>query len=109
MACEVAEIDTSGLEFFYDPRSIDIVGASQNPDKPGGRPLAALRSRGYRGRIFPINPRQRELAGPAWHPTILDVPDDVDMGVIAFCGAYAAGSQRISKPSPTRFCACRAW
>jgi len=83
MAREVAGIDTSGMEFFYNPKSIAIVGASRNPDKPGGRPLAALQSRGYAGKIFPINPRHRELAGLECHPTILDVPDDVDMAIIS--------------------------
>jgi acetyltransferase len=83
MGSEVAEIDTSGMEFFYNPRSIAIVGASKNPDKPGGRPLAALQNRGYAGKIFPINPRYHELAGLECHPTILDVPDDVDMAIIS--------------------------
>jgi acetyltransferase len=83
MGSEVAGIDTSGMEFFYNPRSIAIVGASKNPDKPGGRPLAALQNRGYAGKIFPINPRYRELAGLECHPTILDVPDDVDMAIIS--------------------------
>ena len=83
MRGEVAEIDTSGMEFFYNPRSIAIVGASKNPDKPGGRPLAALQKRGYAGRIFPINPRHRELAGLECHPTILDVPEEVDMAIIS--------------------------
>jgi acetyltransferase len=83
MGREVAGIDTSGMEFFYNPRSIAIVGASKNPDKPGGRPLAALQNRGYAGKIFPINPRYRELAGLECHPTILDVPDDVDMAIIS--------------------------
>jgi acetyltransferase len=83
MKSKVAGIDTSGMEFFYNPRSIAIVGASKNPDKPGGRPLAALQKRGYAGKIFPINPRYRELAGLECHPTILDVPDDVDMAIIS--------------------------
>ncbi len=83
MAREVAGIDISGMEFFYNPKSIAIVGASRNPDKPGGRPLAALQSRGYAGKVFPINPRYRELAGLECHPTILDVPDDIDMAIIS--------------------------
>jgi acetyltransferase len=83
MKSESVDIDTSGFEFLYDPRSIAIVGASKNPDKPGGRPLAALQNRGYAGKIFPINPRYRELAGLECHPTILDVPDEVDMAIIS--------------------------
>ncbi len=36
------DIDTSGIEYLYDPKSIAIVGASQDEGKPGGRPLVAL-------------------------------------------------------------------
>ena len=35
-----SDLGTSGIEFFYNPRSIAIVGASSDPYKPSGRPLA---------------------------------------------------------------------
>ena len=83
MANRAFETETSDLESFYDPRSIAIIGASGHPRKPGGRPLAALRKRGYAGRVFPVNPRYDEMAGVKCYPTILDVPDDVDMAIIS--------------------------
>jgi acyl-CoA synthetase (NDP forming) len=83
MGSQVVDIDTSGMEFFYYPRSIAIVGASNQPEKPGGRPLAALQKRGYAGKIFPVNPNYREVAGLECHPTILDVPGDVDMVIVS--------------------------
>jgi acetyltransferase len=71
------------MEFFYNPRSIAIVGASTDPRKPGGRPLAALQKRGYAGKLYPINPRYDEVAGLECYPTILDVRDDVDMAILS--------------------------
>jgi acetyltransferase len=80
---KVIDIDAAGIEYFYHPRSIAIVGASKHSTKPGGRPLYALQNRGYAGKIFPVNPSYREVAGLECHPTILDVPDDVDMAIIS--------------------------
>ncbi len=74
--------NTSGIEFFYNPKSIAIVGASSDPYKPSGRPLAALLARGFAGKLFAINPRYNEIAGTPCYPTILDVPDDVEMAII---------------------------
>jgi acetyltransferase len=83
MGSQVVDIDTAGMEFFYNPKSIAIVGASNHEAKPGGRPLVALRNRGYAGEIFPINPRYREVGGLECHPTILDAPGEVDMAIVS--------------------------
>jgi len=83
MSSKVVDINTTGMEFFYNPRSIAIVGASSNAEKPGGRPLRALQNRGYAGEIFPVNPGYREIAGLECFPTVLDIPDDVDMAIIS--------------------------
>ena len=77
------DIDTSGIEFFYHPRSIAIVGASKKSQKPGGRPVRALRKRGYAGKVYPINPSYEEVEGYKCYPTLLDVPGDVDMAIIS--------------------------
>jgi acetyltransferase len=77
------DIDTAGLEYFYNPRSIAIVGASNHAQKPGGKPLGALLKRGYAGKIFPVNPRYEEVAGIECYPSLLDVPDEVDMAIIS--------------------------
>jgi len=75
--------DTSNIDYFFNPKSIAIVGASDRRSKPGGRPLAALRERGYAGKIFPVNPRYTEIHGMPCYPSILDVADDVDMAIIS--------------------------
>ena len=83
MTIRAFETASSGIESFYDPRSIAIIGASANARKPGGRPLAALTKRGYAGGVFPVNPRYDEIAGFRCYPTILDVPENVDMAIVS--------------------------
>ena len=44
------------LKPFLTPRSVAILGASQDPNKVGGRPLHYLKRYGFKGPIYPINP-----------------------------------------------------
>jgi len=92
MGTAAFDIDTSGIEFFYHPRSIAVIGASGNPAKPGGKPLMALRKRGYAGKVYPINPRHRKVEGYRCYPTILDVPGDVDMAIISLPAESVQGA-----------------
>src|SRR3954453_11439703 len=59
----------SSLAPFLDPRSVAVIGASENPNKIGGRPLLYLRKFGYRGRVFPINPKRAEVQGYQAYPS----------------------------------------
>jgi acyl-CoA synthetase (NDP forming) len=67
---------------LLSPRSVAIVGQSDDPAKTAGRPLAYLRQAGYGGRIYPINSRRETVLGePAWHS--LDVlPETPDHAYI---------------------------
>ena len=43
----------SRLKAALDPRSVAIIGASENPNKVGGRPVHYLDKFGFKGKIFP--------------------------------------------------------
>ncbi|HEX6065404.1 MAG TPA: CoA-binding protein, partial [Longimicrobiales bacterium] len=51
------------LERFFNPRAIAIVGASRDLDTISGQPLKFLKSHGYPGALYPVNPRYEEVAG----------------------------------------------
>ena len=73
----------SGLDALFNPRSVAIVGASEDPTRIGGRPLRYLRESGFRGAIRPVNPRRDRVQGvPAW-PDISAVPGTVDVAIVA--------------------------
>lgn len=79
----------SGLEVALNPRSIAVIGASENPNKIGGRPLLYLSRFGYKGKVYPINPKRAEVQGLATAPSLLDLPEAPEMAIIAVPGAAA--------------------
>jgi acyl-CoA synthetase (NDP forming) len=89
------------MEAVFHPRSVAVVGASTNPDSPGHDYVRSLLDFGYRGAIYPINPRATELLGLRAYPSLRDVPGDVDyviccipsegiLGVVGECRAKGA-------------------
>lgn len=79
-----------GLDAFFEPAGIAIVGASDDIHKIGGRPLSLLRKHGYRGAIYPVNPRSGQVQGlPAWS-SVRDLPDAPDLAVLAVPASAAA-------------------
>ena len=66
------------LEAILSPRSIAVVGASANRDTPGHDYVLSLLQYGYRGQIYPVNPRLEELLGLPAYPSLRDVPGPVD-------------------------------
>jgi len=51
------------LTTLFRPRSIAVVGASREPDRPGGKVIRALRRNGFRGPLYPVNPAGGEIDG----------------------------------------------
>ncbi|MDP2952484.1 MAG: CoA-binding protein [Chloroflexota bacterium] len=79
----MAEDIVGQLDPIFRPRAIAVVGASNQPRKWGywmvDRPLKA----GFRGTIYPVNPKEKQVLGLPCYPSIRDVPDPVDMMVVA--------------------------
>ena len=71
------------LQYFLSPRSIAIIGASNNIALISGKPLHFLKKHGYQGKIYPINPKYDKLGGYRCYKSILDVPEPVDLALIA--------------------------
>lgn len=57
------------------PKSIALVGASDDAKKTGGRPQQFLRRSGYQGTIYPINPRRTEVQGEKAWPSLSALPE----------------------------------
>lgn len=51
--------------------------------KPSGRPVVGLLKNGYKGKIFPVNPRYEELHGLKCYPTLESIPEPVDLAIVA--------------------------
>jgi predicted CoA-binding protein len=63
-----------------DARTIAVVGLSARPDRDSHSVAAFLQSKGYR--IVPVNPKETEVLGERAYPSLLDVPEDVEIDVV---------------------------
>ncbi|MBK5103779.1 MAG: CoA-binding protein, partial [Burkholderiales bacterium] len=77
----------NNLDAALNPKSIAIVGASDNPHKIGGRPLLFMKNYGYRGKVYPINPARAEVQGFKAYPDLASLPEVPDMAIVALAGA----------------------
>ncbi|RLE80783.1 MAG: acetyl CoA synthetase [Thermoprotei archaeon] len=77
----------SSLKYLFSPKSIAVIGASRTPGKIGYEILENLKEYGFKGKLYPINPHATEVLGLKAYPSITEVPDEVDMAVIAIPAA----------------------
>jgi acyl-CoA synthetase (NDP forming) len=108
------------FEAIFNPQSIAIVGASSGR-KIGGLAVRYLKLAGYKGKIFPVNPKEREILGLKAYPSVREIPDPVDyvivmvpatavLGVVDDCAArgvevvqlFTAGFSETGEEEPTR-------
>jgi acetate---CoA ligase (ADP-forming) len=82
------------LERVLSPRSVAIVGASDNPGRIGGRPLAYLIDHKFAGDIYPVNPTRDTVQGLKAWASILDIDGHIDTVVIAVPATHVVQTVR---------------
>ena len=72
-----------------NPKSVAVIGASDNPHKVGGRPILFMQRYGFRGAIYPINAARKTVQGLAAFPDVQSLPDTPDVAIVAVPGEEA--------------------
>ena len=76
----------SSLGVLLDPASVAVIGASDDPDRIGGRPLFLLSRHRFAGRVYPVNPNRAEVQGLRSYPDVPSLPEVPDVAVVAVSG-----------------------
>jgi acyl-CoA synthetase (NDP forming) len=79
---------------LFNPRSVAVVGASQDLASISGQPIAHLKAKGYAGRVFPINPRYEDVAGYRCYPDLASLPETPDVAVVAVAASRVPDTMR---------------
>ncbi|MDX6259625.1 MAG: hypothetical protein QOH84_1313 [Kribbellaceae bacterium] len=74
------------------PRAVAVIGASNEDGKIGNSVMKNLVNGGYKGDIYPVNPKGGEVLGLKAFPSITDIPGDVDVAVFAVPAKFVAGA-----------------
>jgi len=75
------------MEFFFKPKGIAIIGASANPTK-GGHFILNNVMKGFNAGVYPVNPGYSDINGIKCYPSVLQVPDPVDLAIIFVPAAF---------------------
>ncbi|PIT80781.1 acetate--CoA ligase family protein [Limnohabitans sp. JirII-31] len=76
------------------PRSVAVIGASADPTKTAGRPVAYLKKLGFSGDIFPVNPKVEAIDGLKCFPSIASLPTVPDVAIVLLGAERAQGAVR---------------
>jgi acyl-CoA synthetase (NDP forming) len=73
----------AGLTPLLAPRSIAILGASNDATRIGGRPLAYMKAAGFKGALYPVNPNRPEVQNVKAYPSVAALPDTPELAIVA--------------------------
>ena len=81
-------VGNSDISFFFNPKSIAVVGASGTPGKVGYNVLKNIIESKYSGNLYPINPKAKEILGNKAYKSVLDVPEEIDIAIFVIPGKF---------------------
>ncbi len=76
------------LKSIFAPRSVAVIGASAKPQSLGRAVFSNLLFAGYDGCVYPVNTKAKNVLGVRAYPTVMDVPDEVDLAVVLVPAGY---------------------
>jgi acetate---CoA ligase (ADP-forming) len=79
----------ASLTPLLSPRSIAVLGASNDPTRISGRPIAYMKSQGFKGAIYPVNPNRPEVQGLKAYASVADLPETPDVAIVAVAAEHA--------------------
>lgn len=80
----------ASMTHLLRPQSIAVIGASAEPGKIGNSVMKNLVEGGYKGRLYPVNPRAQEVLGIACHASVAEIEGEVDVAIFAIPAALVA-------------------
>ena len=81
-AISKAKPNSSFMETFFTPKTVALVGASATPGKIGNSVLDSMAKHDYKGKVYPINPKQEKILGIKCYPSISSIPEKIDLVIV---------------------------
>jgi len=90
----MSETIVEQLDHIFKPKSVAVIGASNDFSKWGGRVFSNALSSEFRGRVYPVNPRGGEIQGIEAYKDVRDIPGDVEMAIFTLPAAHVPGAMK---------------
>ena len=79
------------LRGLFSPKSVTIIGASKSPEKVGAIVLKNIIDSGFKGAVYPVNPKETDISGLKCFPNVNSLPEIPDLAVFAIPSSVAIG------------------
>jgi len=77
---------------FFEPRTVAVIGASRSRAKVGGQMFWNLKSAGFTGELYAVNPSGEEIEGIRAYKSVAEIPGSVDLAVITVPARFVDGA-----------------
>ena len=82
------------LDYIYKPESVAVIGASNKHERWGYETMQSILKTGFRGKIYPIHPKEKVIHGLTAYPSVLDIPGEVDLAVFVVNAAQTVKAMK---------------
>ncbi|MHB1405794.1 MAG: acetate--CoA ligase family protein [Desulfitobacteriaceae bacterium] len=79
------------LDYYFYPESLAVIGASTNTYKAGYQIVKNMLDYGFTGKVYPVNPKEKEVLGLSCYQTLNDIPGNLDLIIIAVPSSHVLG------------------
>ena len=79
------------MKALFDPQTVAVIGASDNPHKLGFHVMKSLVNGGYAGTIIPVNPGTHEIMGKEVYAAVSDYDKDIDLAIVVLPAKLVPG------------------
>ncbi|MEW6054740.1 MAG: bifunctional acetate--CoA ligase family protein/GNAT family N-acetyltransferase [Nitrospirota bacterium] len=76
-------MSVKNLEYFFNPRRIAVIGACEDKSSIGYNIFRNLLGKGFRGSVYPVNPRVEAVQGVEAYRKITDIQREIDLAILA--------------------------
>ena len=97
--------NVASLRPVFQPASVAVIGASRRPGTVGRSVLENIKSGGYAGRLYAVNPNAQEIAGVPCFPDVASLPEAPDLALLA----VPPEPRSSTRPTPAAASGCAVW
>lgn len=91
---ELNASDPTWLRALFAPRSVAIIGSSDDASRASGRIQYYLDKWGYQGAVYPVNPRRSEVQGKPAYPSVSAIDDEIDVAIVMVAASLVPDALR---------------
>ncbi|MHA2168121.1 MAG: acetate--CoA ligase family protein, partial [Candidatus Hodarchaeales archaeon] len=84
----MSEIKEPEIKYLFEPRSIAVIGVSTKPNKIGYKVVDNIIYSGYKGKVYPVNPKGGDILGHRLYKSIEEIDGEIDLAAICIPAKY---------------------